>query len=193
MEELTMNDDINLVMKAAAEANERENKSNLIIPILNGFEIINSSTTNNNFVARYNNYLEQFLCDGELNDEETLDDHIKKVNQAIKESVMGNPLYENHNYIMYYRSYKTQNFEFKIYAQDILMGTKDNLEFVRQLNSYFVNPFTNEFFQLSLAIGPYAANKEYFLLEKVNDFDNDRLISLLNDAINLIMDNINYE
>lgn len=188
-----MNDNTDLIIKAAAEANEKENKSNLIIPILDGFEIIDSSTTNNNFVARYNNYLEQFLCDGVLNDEETLDDHIKKVNKAIKDSVDENPLYENHNYIMYYRSYKTKNFEFKIYAQDILMGTKENLEFVRQLNSYFINPFTNEFFQLSLAVGPYEANKEYYLLEKVNDFDNDRLISLLNDAINLIMDNINYE
>ena len=94
------------------------------------------------------------------------------------------------NRIMYYKDYKSANLEFKIYLQDILTGSEDDLEFIRQINSYFINPITNEFCQLTMAVGPYKADVNKKLLENIENFDEDKLINNLFDAINLIMDNI---
>ena len=89
-----MNDKINSVIQAAKKANELELKKDLIIPILDNFNIINES--DNSFAAKYNNYLEQFISDGLLQDGETFEDRIKKVIQSIKETNSTNELYKSH-------------------------------------------------------------------------------------------------
>lgn len=190
-----MNDKIDIVLNIADHANKTLTNGDLIIPILDNFEIIEQSQNSNNrfFVAKNGNTLEQFIVDGQLNDSESLEEHIKIVNQSIADSIANNELYNNKNYMMYYKSYQTSNLSFKIYLQDILLGTIDNLSFVRQITSYFINNQTNEFCQLSIASGPFLVNENYKLLNNIQDLDNDEIIKILDKSLTVIMNNIHYE
>ena len=190
-----MNDKMNIILDIADKANKIINNDALIIPILNNFEIVDQKedANNNYFVAKYKNTLEQFIVDGVLKEAETYDEHIKKVNESIKDNVIDNELYENKNFLIYYKAHQTPDFQFKLYLQDILVGTKENLNFIRQLTAYFMNDKTNEFCQLSLATGPFPVNERFKLLDNIKDLDNDEVISILEKSLNVIMNNIHYE
>lgn len=189
-----MNNKIDNVLNIAMRANSSITKSNLIIPILDNFEIIHqeSNTNNQSFVAKYKNVLEQFIVDGKLDENETFEDYIKKVKNSIEDEVSSNELYENKNYLIYYKTYDTPDFQFKIYLQDILSGTKENINFARQIIAYFINS-SNEFCQISLASGPYNVNNQKELLDNIQDLDNDEIIKNLDKSLKVIMDNIHYE
>lgn len=186
---------IEQIINLADKANRTLLEQDLIIPILDKFEIVTQNNENDkkNFVAKYDNNLEQFLTDGILELNETFDEHIKEVNSSIKESLIENELYKDRNYLVYYKTYQTSEFSFKIYLQDILMEDNASLKFIRQLTAYFINKQTNEFCQLSLASGPYKENEQHKLLDNIQDFDDDEIIKSLDKSLTLIMDNIHYE
>ncbi len=190
-----MNDKIDIILDIANKANQELEEGNLIIPILDGFEIVAQSKENENnfFVAKNQNTLEQFFNDGILKDDETFEDHIKVVNNSIEDTIANNELYKNKKCMLYFKAYQKENIPFKIYLQDILLGTMDKLNFVRQITAYFINDKTNEFCQLSIASGPYAVNERFKLLENVQDLDNDEIIKTLDKALTVVMDNIHYE
>ena len=179
-----MNDKMNIILDIADKANQIINNNALIIPILDNFEIVDQKqdANNNYFVAKYKNTLEQFIVDGVLKEDETYDEHIKKVNESIKDNVIDNELYENKNFLIYYKTNQTSDFQFKLYLQDI-----------RQLTAYFMNDKTNEFCQLSLATGPFPVNERFKLLDNIKDLDNDEVINILEKSLNVIMNNIHYE
>ena len=90
-----MNDKIDIVLNIADHANKTLTNGDLIIPILDNFEIIEQSQNSNNrfFVAKNGNTLEQFIVDGQLNNSESLEEHIKIVNQSIADSIEMKILY----------------------------------------------------------------------------------------------------
>ena len=182
-----MNDNENLILEAAAQANLLEEANDLVVPILDNFKIVEQS--DNHFVALYDNIIEQFYNDGCLEDNETFEERIEKNNNKIKETIKGNKLYDNKETIMYFKSHKTNLLAIKIYLQDIF--TEENY-FIRQINGYFINPKTNEFCQLSLAIGPYKNQEKYEILENIKDIDNDELIAFLDETIHLVLNNIKF-
>ena len=190
-----MNDKINIILNIAEEANRNLVNKDLIIPILDNFEVMAEGNERNNnfFVAKYENTLEQFINDGFLKETETFEEHIKQVNLSIKNAVSDNELYKDKNFIMYYKTYETTEFLFKIYLEDILVGTTEHLNFVRQMNAYFVNNQTNEFCQISLATGPYSPSERFKLLDNIQDIDNDELVKILDKSLTVIMNNIRYE
>lgn len=190
-----MKNKLDIILDIADEANRTLTKKDLIIPILDNFEILEQNKDSNSsfFVAKYQNNLEQFYADGVLDKNESLEDHIKKVNNSIEDNVSNNELYKDKNYMIYFKAYQTSEFTFKIYLQDILLGTLDNLRFVRQITSYFVNNETNEFCQLSLSSGPYEVNERFKLLDNIKDLDNDEIIKILDKSLTVIMNNIHYE
>lgn len=190
-----MNNKLDIILDIAEEANRTLTKKDLIIPILDNFEILeqNKDLSSSFFVAKYHNNIEQFYVDGVLDENESLEDHIKKVNNSIEDNVSNNNLYQDKNYMIYFKAYQTSEFTFKIYLQDILTGTSDKLNFIRQITAYFINDQTNEFCQLSLASGPYEVNEQYKLLDNIQDLDKDIIIKNLDKSLTVIMDNIHYE
>ena len=185
-------------LEIAKNMNTILNYQSLLIPILDGFTVIEKNLTDPNhkiiFVAVKNNTLEQFIGDGILGEQESVDDRIEKVVKDIKKEVGTNKLYDGNNeYLCYYKNYDNANFDYKIYVQDILSGSEDDLRFARQLSAFFVEPIGNEFYQISVAAGSYAVNKGYKLLKDLKNYEEDEIIKGLEANLKIIMDNIVYK
>lgn len=188
---------IEKVIQMAKKGNTLLSYDELNVPVLDEYTVVqqNLNNPNNNviFVAIKNNVLEQFLGDGALLEDESFEKHLEDVIDSMKEAVKGNPLYEgNNNYLIPYEKYDNDMFDFKIYAQDILMGSKENLKFVRQLSAFFLEPRNNEFFQISMSAGQYD-EKEYKLLKDIKDFQNDEILKGLEHNLKLVLDNLTYK
>lgn len=182
----------NILLNVAKKANTIVNIYNLRIPVLDGFEVKKDIKINSKhiFVAQNGNTLEQFLTDGQLIDKETLDERVEKILNDIRREVRHNPLYANNGrYLDLYKKYEKNGFNFKIYLQDILT---DKEHFVRQLNAYFVEPKSGEVCQISISAGQYLRS-EYKILREIDDYSKDVIITSLEKALILILDNISYE
>ena len=187
---------IDKIIQLAKKGNTLLSYNELKVPVLDEFTVVQQDLDNPNnnvmFVALRNNVLEQFLGDGALLEDESFEKHLESVIDSMKETVKDNPLYEgNDNYLIPYENYDNDMFDFKIYAQDILMGTKDNIKFVRQLSAFFLEPRSNEFFQISMSAGQYSES-EYKLLKDIKDFQNDEILKGLEQNLKLVLDNLTY-
>jgi len=188
-----MNEAINL----AKSMNTLTNLEKITIPVLDGFELEEINLTDPNhrtvFIAKKNNTLEQFFGDGALNENESFDDRVELVVKQMTEKLKKLPVYEGNNeFLVYYKNYDSPYFDFKIYIQDILTGTKEKIMFTRQLSAFFVEPQGNEFYQISVSAGKYAVSEEHKLLKDIEDYEKDEINIGLDDALTLIMDNITY-
>ncbi|MBQ4031440.1 MAG: hypothetical protein II625_06765 [Bacilli bacterium] len=184
-------------IKVAKKMNTLIDFNLLSVPVLDDFILVQKNLTdpNNNiiFVAVKNNTLEQFLGDGMLEPNESFDDRIEKVINQMKEESKRSPLYEgNDEFLVYYKNYDNENFDFKIYVQDILTGTKDNLKFIRQMSAFFVEPKGNEFYQICMGAGAYAKSNKFKLLKDIKEYEKDEINIGLERNLKLIMDNLTY-
>ena len=192
-----MGTNIDKAISLAKNMNTLINFNRLSIPLLDDFILVQKNLTdpNNNviFVAVKNNTLEQFLGDGALKENESFNERLEQVINQMKEEVKGNELYEgNNDFLIYYKNYENDFFDFRIFAQDILTGTKDNLNFIRQLSAFFLEPQTNEFYQITMAAGQYVKSNKFKLLKDIKNIEKDELIIGLEKNLKLIMDNITY-
>ena len=184
-------------IRLAKKMNTLINFNLLSVPVLDDFVLVQKNLTDRNnsviFVAIKNNTIEQFLGDGALEPKESFDSRIEKVINQMKEQVKDNPLYEgNDEYLVYYKNYDNDYFDFRIYVQDVLTGTKDSLRFVRQMSAFFVEPQGNEFYQISMAAGQYVKSNKFKLLKDIKDYEKDDINKGLEKALKVIMDNIKY-
>ena len=181
------------IIQINKKANSLANIENLIIPIPEGFEVIREDIKDPNliFLAQSGNFVEQLLTDGELDEEENFEDRIQKLIDETSESIRGNILYSDERFMTYYRTYSNDIIEFNVYIQDILSGTLNNKILIRQLNAYFLEPMGREVCQLSIASGPYDANKEK-LLNSITNYKEDPIIKNLDNILNPIMENLVY-
>ena len=189
------NDDV--AIKIAKHMNTLINFNSLAVPVLNDFIVVKKNLTDPSnriiFVAIKNNTLEQFLGDGILGKNESFEGHITGVINEIKDQVKDNPLYEgNDEYLVYYKNYENDLFDFKIYIQDILTGTPDKIKFARQMSAFFVEPKGNEFYQICMAAGQYVKSNKFKLLKDIKNYEEDDVIVGLEKDLKIIMDNITY-
>ena len=173
------------------EEAEADNIKNLFIPILDGFKET-PDTDDKKMIAIKDNMLEQFYNDGHLKEGETFEQRIENVQKETFESLPNKELYQG-DYFKYYKNYDTDYFTFQVFAQDILVGTKENLSFVRQVNGYFLNSITNEFCQISMSAGRYKVTEEHKLINDIADLEEDEITMALYNALQIIMDNIIYK
>ncbi len=184
-------------IKIAKNMNTLINFNLLAVPVLDDFIVVKRNLTNPNnniiFVAVKNNTIEQFLGDGILGKDESFEGHIAGVINEINEQVKDNPLYEgNDEYMVYYKNYENEHFDFKIYIQDVLTGTKDRIKFIRQMSAFFVEPKGNEFYQICMAAGQYVKSNKFKLLKDIKDYEKDEINIGLEKALTVIMDNLTY-
>ena len=172
------------------EEAENENPCDLFIPILDGFKET-PDTNKNHLVAINGNMLEQFFTDRILGDGETFEGRIDEIQNETIESLPNKDLYEGESF-KFLEDFETELFKFKVYAQDILVGTRENLFFVRQLNAYFMNPVNKELNQVSLAAGRYEVTDDHKLLKDIDDLQEDKIIKPLKESLEIIMNNIGF-
>lgn len=190
-----MDENLKKALQLAKKMNSISNAERLSIPVLDGFDIVREEQpyTNVVFLAQKDNMIEQFIVDGALENEETITQRIEKVVEAVRNRTEKNPLYEKENYIYNYKTYKNDLFEFNIYVQDIIIGTRKEKQFIRQLNAYFIEKDEKEFCQVSVAIGPYIPSDINPLIKDIKDFSKNSIITNLDAALKVILDNITYK
>lgn len=138
-------------------------KTRVNVPVLDNLKLVQNDDKNIIFIAIGRGIIEQYLCDGTLNNGETIDSRIDKNNSNIDNCT-----------VRFYKDYK-KLFDYKIYVQDIKIDNR----FIKQMSAYFVD--NNIFYQISVAIGPYELN------------DKDELITTnLYNSLKDILDNTSY-
>jgi hypothetical protein len=172
------------------EEAETENPCDLFIPILDGFKET-PDTNKEHLVAVNGNMLEQFFTDKILDEGETFEGRISEIQNETIESLPNKELYEGESF-KFLEDYETELFKFKVYAQDILVGSKEKLYFVRQLNAYFMNPLNNELNLISLAAGRYEVTEDHRLLKDIDNLQEDEIIKPLRKSLEVIMNSTKY-
>ena len=179
-----------------SKLNTVENINRINIPILDDFKIVKNEITKDSnviLVATKGNTVEQFLTEGTIPEEVSLDEKIKEIISNIDKQIKNNPLYKNKKYMELYGEYENKDFNFKIYIQDVLTGTITSTSFIRQINAYFIEPIGREFCQISLAAGRYKKSNEFKTLDEIKNIKEDEINSSLYKSLITLLDNINYK
>ena len=176
--------------------NTVENIDKINIPILDGFKIVKNEITKDSnviLVATKGNTIEQFLTEGTIPEEVSIDEKIDEVIGNIDKQIKKNPLYKNKQYMKFYKTYKNKDFEFYIYIQDVITGTVTSTSFIRQINAYFIEPRGREFCQISLAAGRYKKGEEFKLINDIKNLEEDKITNILYVSLTNILDNMRYK
>lgn len=151
-------------------------RSTLAIPVLSEYKLIDEDLENALFIAvSPDQSIEQYLEDGQLEDDETFERRLNKVIQETQKSMVSNGL--TNKELVYLGTIKNNPFEFKLFLQD---NIKDN-KYVRQINAYFIEPESRFFYEITLAAPPL--DKEH-----ANEF----VVKNLYDRMRFITMNVKY-
>ena len=189
-----MNDDkekiINVGQKAADILNLREHATMLSIPILNGLNVENNNNPQSVLVASGNGLVEQLTADGFIEDG-TFERRIEAVINNTKQFMESNGLENVNESFIYFKDYTNGIFNFKLYMCDMIIPVDNEKKIIRQLNAYFVEPKMKDFYQLSLAAGPFVMPVET-LKPGIIDLQNDNVTISLVNSMQGLMDNLKY-
>lgn len=134
--------------------NERYYIQSILVPILDGFSLIQENNSVLFGAISKEKYLQQYLCDGILSEGESFEEHLARVIEKTKKSMMESGFDNPDSSIKFFKDYKNNFFDFKVYLQDLVKNGK----MLRQYNIYFVDPKSNAFYQVSLTTCPYSVN-----------------------------------
>ncbi len=170
----------------AKKLNEDSYLQNIKIPILDGFQIIPNQETIFTAVSK-EHYMEQFLCDGKLDENETFEDRLKKVINDTKNAMKDAHLENPDDHIQLYKKYSNDDFKFYVYLQDNILLNK----WVRQFNIYFLDDKTRAFYQVSFCSCPFTNPNQ--VLKKEIDPQNDFVTAGMITTVQNIMSHISYK
>lgn len=120
-------------------------KSTLAIPVLKEYKVLNEKTGALLVAKSEDNSVEQYLEDGQLEENETFKDRLKKVLKETKQSMKKYGFEEKD--LKYIETFKGKLFKYELYLQD---NIKNNI-IVRQINAYFVEPESRYFYEITLS------------------------------------------
>ena len=150
-------------------------KATLKIPILKGYEIDEKQKQALMVAKAKDHSVEQYLEDGKLNENETVQDRIKKVITEAEQEMQKMGLKESK--ITFLEEFKSDILQFYLYLQDNITENKQ----IRQINAYFIEPESKYFYQITLATPP-------MLKTDINDIVTNNILT----KIKFILKNIQY-
>lgn len=172
-------------------ANYRAHATQLNVPLLMGLEVKESNNPQTILVASNNHYLEQLTSDGALKEGEFLD-RINVVIDTTKHYMKDQNCENVDNSFLFYQDYNNGVFDFKIYVQDTILPVSDGKKAVRTMIAYFEEPKMHDFYQLSLAVGPFVMPTEELTLGVI-DLENDATTKELERLMKLILTHLRYK
>ena len=170
----------------AKKLNEHAYLQDILVPILDGFQIIPNPGTIFTAVSK-EHYIQQFLVDGKLNEGESFQNRLNHVldetKKAMKESKLENP----DDNLKFFKEYSNVDFQFSVYLQDNILSKK----WIRQFNIYFVDSRTKAFYEISFSSRPFTVPNNS--LKKEIDLDHDLVTAGMVSSIQQIMANVKYK
>ena len=185
------NDIINKTTNMARMMNYRQHASQLKIPILNGFNVEKNDNPQTILLASGHGYTEQLISDGFIEDSE-FEERIKLAINKSKEFMKDNGLDDVDNSFTYFKDYHNGLFHFKVYIQDMIINDGNDRKIIRQMNAYFIEPKMHDFYQLSLAVGPFKMPTKFLKIEK-SELKNDKVTQTLNNLMKKLLINLKYK
>lgn len=166
-------------------ANDLNKKTRIFVPILENLVVCKNNVKNCIFIAKDNNGLmEQLFIDEPLNDKETIDERIMKIQNETNLHI------KNINLKVFskpYKEFSNSIFDFKIYLQDTIVDEK----LIRQFDVFFEDKIFKDVYKLSLIGGPFYIDSNVQLLS--NDSITDDLITTrLYNMLQQVLNNIKY-
>ena len=185
------NDILNTTTNMARMMNYRQHASQLKIPILNGFNVEKNDNPQTILLASGHGYTEQLISDGFIEDGE-FEERIKLAINKSKEFMKDNGLDNVDNSFTYFKDYHNGLFHFKVYIQDMIINDGNDRKIIRQMNAYFIEPKMHDFYQLSLAVGPFKMPTKFLKIEK-SELKNDKVTQTLNNLMKKLLINLKYK
>lgn len=164
---------------------------NFNIPILGGFRLIDNPGTLFTAVSP-DGYVEQFLIDGKLLEDEDFDKRLEKVIDKTKQSMRDSGLDNPDIHFIDYKKVKSNGIDFTVYIQDNVININNKSRIIRQFNIYFLDNKSNNFNLLTLASPPIDLPSDKIIVDRI-DLENDVITKNLDVIVTDIINNINYK
>lgn len=188
-----MNNDnqMNMMADAARMMNYKLHAEQLNIPIVNGFQVENDGNPQTILLASGHGFTEQLTSDGFIQDGD-FENRINLVITNTKQFMKNNNCENVDNSFIYYKDYSNGVFNFKLYVQDMIIPIQNEKKVIRTLIAYFVEPKMNDFYQMSLSVGPFTMPTEQLKIGTI-DLQNDQITISLDNLMKNILDNLKYK
>ena len=119
------------------------------------------------------------------------DDFEKRIDLVInntKNFMKSNNCENVENSFKFYKEYTNGIFNFKIYVCDLIIQGK----VLRQFISYFVEPKLQDFYQLTVSVGPFDFPTNQIKIDQI-DLNNDSTTKSLDILNTLLLNNLKYK
>ena len=164
---------------------------NFNIPILSGFKLVDNPGTLFTAVSP-EGYVEQFIIDGKLLEDEDFDKRLEKVIDKTKQSMRDSGLDNPDIHFINYKKVKSNGIDFSVYIQDNIINISNKFRIIRQFNIYFLDKNSNNFNLLTLASPPIELPSDKIIVDRI-DLENDVITKNLDVIVTDIINNINYK
>lgn len=161
------------------------------IPILGGFKVINNPGTLFTAISP-EGYVEQFILDGKLLDDEDFDSRLDKVISKTKQSMRDSGLDNPDAHFIFHKNCKVNGIDFTIYIQDNIVNVSGKERIIRQFNLYFLDKNSNNFHLLTIATPPIELPNNIIIVDRI-DLENDEMTKSLDITATDIMNHITYK
>ncbi len=170
---------IDKAMEMVKELNNNIEKTNISIPLLEGFEIQNTDIPNIIFIAKNkDNFTEQFIKDNQLEENEDYNSHVNKVVKDTEKEMKKNNFLSPEKNILFYKNINN----YKTYIQNNIF---DNI-IVKQLNAYILDS-NNVFYQITVSTPPISLDKKMSVT--IDNNLNESLYNMLSQIVTNIKEN----
>ncbi len=143
-----MNKKVEVAVEIAKRFNSKAQAMKLEVPILDGLKEVFSSNEKIVFAVGDDYFLEQFITDGVLNQDESFEERVNKNVTDIKKVLVNNSISDADDNFQDLGNFTNGIFNFRVYLQYVAREKKP----ICQATAYFLDPKSNSFYQLNLSM-----------------------------------------
>lgn len=187
---LVLDDFMENIIELTRDIDYKLHAQGLNIPLLDGFQVLESDDAKIILLAEKDGYIEQITSDGYL-EEGTFDKRIDAVINSTKQFMIESGCENVDNAFRFYKESNNNSLTFKTYVCDVIIPIDGEKLYQRQFISYFFDPIINDFYQITISSGPSSMPPKDIILDKI-DIENDKVTALLDKYTNEIIEKLNY-
>ena len=187
---LVLDDFMEEIIELTRDIDYKLHAQGLNIPLLEGFQVLESDDPQIVLLAEKDGFLEQITSDGYM-EEGTFDSRIELVIKTTKQFMKDTGCERVDEAFRFYKETKNNSFTFRTYVCDMIIPINDDKIVQRQFISYFFDPVINDFYQITVSSNPTTMPPKDIVLDKI-DVENDIITSKLNKYMDEIIHELEY-